>query len=578
MIRTALVFLVFSSIPICTLAGTARVSESSDGVPAFGDSWHASISDDGQIVVFVSEADNLVPDDNNGEFDVFLHDRSSGTTSRVSQGVNGAEANGFSGWSPPVISGNGRYVVFESEANNLVTGDNNGTWDIFVYDRETGETERVSIDSNGNEANYASHSPNISTDGRFVTFLSGATNLVSNDVNEEVDVFLHDRVTGETARVNLASDGTQANEGSTGYWGWWWNVLPVSDDGRYTAFNTPASNLVPGDTNGEEDVFVRDLLEQTTTRVSVASDGTEADGWSLLHGMSRDGRFLLFFSSVTNLTPEISGGLYLHDRTTKETWPINVGSDGEPFDARRACISGNGNYVVLAAQARALLPWATRDGYDLIVKELSSGKAFRASMAYTGGEDDSSDYSGCRITNDGRYISFLSDGGNLIPGDRNSFSDVFVTDNPAMFQINPGLNGSWFNPATNGQGFFIDVLPTTGMVFVGWSTFDVTLPDESVTAHIGDPGHRWLSAQGEYLGNQAALDIHAIKGGVFDSPEPSPIVEVQGEMLVEFTSCRSGTVTYNLPSVGRSRVIPIQRVALDNAVACESRAGQIKTE
>jgi Tol biopolymer transport system component len=522
-----------------------------------------------------------VANDRNGHRDVFLHDRSTGKTSRINLAPDGTEANGISSYTPPDISGDGHYVVYSSSADNLVPGDANRESDIFVFDRRTGGTERISLGLNGNEANDFSHSPGISSDGRFVTFASLANNLVPGDSNDEPDVFLHDRSTGKTTRVNVASDGTEANVGVGLYWGWW-NVVPVSDDGRFVAFNSPASNLVPGDTNGEEDVFLRDLLNEETTRISVTSDGGEADGVSLLTGMSDDGRFVLFISSAPNLVQQNDTGtpnLFIYDHSDGKTRPVEFSRNGSVSAASvwHSCISGDGGFVAFAAPVKDLVPWSDSENYGLFVLDLTTGRTLRVTMAHDGG-DTNAGVMACDLSYDGRYIAFNSGADNLVAEDRNGETDAFITDNPMFFQINPGLNGSWFNPATNGQGFFIDVLPTSGLLFMSWNTFDVERPDESIEAQLGDPGHRWLVGQGPYSGNQAILNIYSSNGGVFDAAEPRPEFDQDGEMLVEFTSCRSGTVTYEIPSVDQSRVIPIQRVALDNATTCESQAGQIQTE
>lgn len=140
------------------------------------------------------------------------------------------------------------------------------------------------------------------------------------------------------------------------------------------------------------------------------------------------------------------------------------------------------------------------------------------------------------------------------------------------FLINPGLNDAWYNPATNGQGFFIVVFPSIELMFVTWFTFDTERPDDSVTANLGEPGHRWLTAQGNYSGNQAVLDIYVSEGGIFDSGTPDPENRKDGTMIVEFSDCGAGTISYDIPSIERQGDIPIQRVALDNVALCEELA------
>ncbi len=188
---------------------TSRVSESSYGEEGNDDSFLAAINSDGRFVAFDSQASNLVAGDTNGSRDVFVRDRATGVTERVSVDSNGGEGNGMSFL--PAISSDGRFVAFESWASNLVQPDTNNASDIFVHDRLTGITERVSVDSGGGQGNGPSDGSAISADGRFVAFVSSATNLVPEDSNGKRDIFVHDRETGITGRVSVDSGGGQAN-------------------------------------------------------------------------------------------------------------------------------------------------------------------------------------------------------------------------------------------------------------------------------------------------------------------------------------------------------------------------------
>jgi Tol biopolymer transport system component len=172
-----------------------RVSVDSAGNQANNGSLAPAISANGRFVAFGSLADNLVPGDTKGQTDIFVHDRKTGATTRVSVGSAGNQGNNGSGGS--AITANGRYVAFSSDADNLVPGDTNGETDAFVHDRRTGATERVSIDSAGDQANLPSYSTAISANGRFVAFWSDANNLVPGDTNGQTDAFVHDRKTGE---------------------------------------------------------------------------------------------------------------------------------------------------------------------------------------------------------------------------------------------------------------------------------------------------------------------------------------------------------------------------------------------
>ncbi|HEX2907396.1 MAG TPA: hypothetical protein VHO69_11080, partial [Phototrophicaceae bacterium] len=227
-------------------AAFTRVSVASDGPLSNGMSYDPAISANGQVVAFSSTATNLVANDTNGYSDIFVRDLAAGTTTRVSVATGGAEASNQS--YSPAISADGRYIAFTSYADNLVPNDNNPQhWDIFVHDRQNGETTRVSVASNGTQGNnYSGGRPAISADGHYVAFHSYASNLVPGDTNTTGDIFVRDWQSGQTTRVSVTSDGTQANEYSA-------NHVALSADGRYVVFGSYASNLVPGDTNGTYD-------------------------------------------------------------------------------------------------------------------------------------------------------------------------------------------------------------------------------------------------------------------------------------------------------------------------------------
>jgi Tol biopolymer transport system component len=250
---------------------TQRLSVDSGGVQGNGNSYSPSTSIDGRYVAFHSHASNLVPGDTNGFYDVFVHDRITGATERVSVSTAGVQGNGDSSYGyTPSISSDGRYVAFSSLATNLVSGDTNTFSDVFVRDRQNGTTERVSLDSGGAEGNGDSVAPVISGDGRYVAFESFASNLVAGDTNGTWDVFVRDRLAGTTERASVDSSAAEANGQS--HW------PAISSDGRYVAFQSYASNLVAGDTNGFADVFVHDRLNGMTERASVYTAGAQANG------------------------------------------------------------------------------------------------------------------------------------------------------------------------------------------------------------------------------------------------------------------------------------------------------------
>ncbi|MFD9336259.1 TolB family protein [Streptomyces sp. NPDC060028] len=275
---------------------TTRVSVASHGEQSDSESFHSSISADGRFVAFDSPASNLVFGDTNDIHDVFVRDRQTGETTRVSVDSNGRQGDDIS--QLPSISADGRYVAFSSGAKTLsLFPDNNHADDVFVHDQLTGYTDRISVGVDGNEGNSASRTATISADGRFVAFESTASNLVAGDTGGPIDtdIFLYDRVTRTTTQVNLGPDGlsdskTPGQERTT-----------LSADGRYIAFVSGEDKLVTGDTNSSWDVYVRDRVTATTTRVSVANDGSQSDGYSYSPSISADGHHVAFTTSATNL-------------------------------------------------------------------------------------------------------------------------------------------------------------------------------------------------------------------------------------------------------------------------------------
>jgi Tol biopolymer transport system component len=290
-----------------TTGTTTRVSVRSDGRQGNGPSVEPAISGDGRFVTFWSDATNLVANDTNGVGDVFVHDRTTGTTTRVSVRSDGGQGIGGSGGSVhPAISADGRFVTFSSGVPNLIANDTNGTTDVFVHDRTTGRTRRVSVSSGEQQADEVSSGPAISADGRFVAFWSNATNLVQNDTNDATDVFVRDRASGRTRRVSISSDGDQGDQGSFGAVG---PAVGISSDGRFVTYASFDTNLVPNDTNGITDVFVRDRATSTTTRVSLGTEGNQGDAGSYYPAISADGRFVAFNSASATLVPNDTNGL-----------------------------------------------------------------------------------------------------------------------------------------------------------------------------------------------------------------------------------------------------------------------------
>jgi Tol biopolymer transport system component len=399
---------------------TERVSVGPARAEASGPSGSPVVTADGRFVAFYSLAPNLVEGDTNGRFDVFLHDRATGTTERLSVTADGAEGNGPSFM--PTISRSGRYVAFRSNATNLVEGDTNGVTDAFVLDRSTRELERVSLGSRGEQPNADVLTADVSGDGRYVAFLTRASNLVRGDTNRRLDVFVHTRATGRTVRPRLSNLGRQPNGDS--------RSSGISANGRYLAVSSNATNLVAGDTNGKIDVFLFDRWRRATELVSVNSAERKANGRSFRPFMSAFGGVVAFRSLATNLVPGDTNrqtDVFVRDRVAGRTERVSVNSRGLQANHRpyRPVLSGNGRFVVFASSATNLVLNDTNNVTDIFLHDRRTDRTRRVSVSRTGGQAN-----GCsirpRISANGRVVVFSSAASNLVPRDRNRERDVFA--------------------------------------------------------------------------------------------------------------------------------------------------------
>jgi Tol biopolymer transport system component len=481
------------------LGRTELVSVSSDGTgSADGHALSASVSANGRFVAFASSGYNLVEEDTNkgwigGFSDVFVRDLKTGRTERVSVSSQGEQTNtqaGDSGF--PSISGSGRYVAFVSAAPNLIPDDHNDATDVFVHDRKTGRTERVSISSSGDEGrlsaswqtacslnddtmlkdvlvnptsggwgeicwlndHYFSHGVSITADGRYVAFSSNLHGLVPG-VRECTDtggfelsataihphlptagvpgvdagwlscrqIYIHDRKTGETSLASISSGGEAGNADSSSPF--------IASGGRWVTFASGASNLAPvvaengttaPDSNGTRDAFVHDLRTGTTELVSVSTDEQQGlgDSGGYSHRghvtISDDGRWVAFISSAPNLAPgdaNTETDVFLRDRRKGQTSLLSPG----PGESGHATISGDGRYVALTyprepGEILPGVPQATGHLAEVIVYDRRTRTVTRVSVATSGRESGGSAHEP-EISADGRFVVFQGMGMEL---------------------------------------------------------------------------------------------------------------------------------------------------------------------
>jgi uncharacterized repeat protein (TIGR01451 family) len=417
------------------------VSRGLSGALANGTSDSARISADGRYITFLSRASNLVANDTNGVADIFVYDRTTAQISLVSVGASGEPANAQS--REPVISADGRFVAFTSSATNLVAPATTFAG-IFVRDRLLGQTYHASVTSAGVPANQTSDSPALSANGRYVAFESWASNLAGLDTNNTTDVFRHDLQTGTTVLVSVADGGSSANADS--------HNPSLSADGSSVAFDSYASNLVPGDTS-TRDVFVRHVPAGTTTRVSVTPAGTTSNNWSYWPSLSDDGRYVAFGSEATNLVAGDTNGdldAFVRDLAGATTTRVSVSTLGTPSDSdiTMPFLSADGRYVGFGSEAWSLDASDLNDFTDVFVYDTQTA-TMQAGVRMDYGTQAAGKSSQARIVSapGARFVAFTSRGANLAPGDITPLNDAFVRnlDTGATERISVASDGGQAN-------------------------------------------------------------------------------------------------------------------------------------
>lgn len=408
---------------------TERVSRSTTNSNPNGTSDSPQLSGDGDLVVFASTATNLVSDAGNAFKQVYLRDRDTNTTTRLSQSVAGVVGNATS--NNPDISADGRFVVFSSSASNLVNGDVNGAADIFLLDRDQNTLQLISHNNNGEAGEGASTDPVISADGRFIAYVSAASNLISGDINAEADVFVYDRLNDLTEMISVNSSEVQGNHDA--------QSPSISGDGRFVAFHSDSDNLASStDNNGVADIFVRDRQNGTTSRVSLTHTNSQANDKSRYPEISADGRYVTFESSATDL----------------------VSND-------------------------------TNSNADIFVRDLDDNTTTMLSVVTSSGIQGLESSKTASISYNGRFVSFDSASSNFASGDSDTYDDIFVSENgdvsntrylivsesgggSGSFSVSPsgsdcGANSTSCGFYNNGTSVTITASPDSGSTVVSWS-------------------------------------------------------------------------------------------------------------
>ena len=399
--------------------GTTRESVASDGAQGNHDSKAPSISADGRYVAFESLASNLVAGESFSFSHIYVRDRETGQTERVSKSPDGSPASSMS--FDASLSADGRFVAFRSGAANLVADDTNNRIDVFVYDRQTGRAERVNVSSEGVQSSGYAQESVISADGRYVAFASTGATLVEGASDTRTEVFVHDRPTGQTRRVSATPDGLAANDVA--------NSPSISADGSLVAFASTATNIVENDRNSASDVFVRDIPAGQTSRASQSPFGPWANGRSVDPSLSADGRFVAFMTGATNLLvgDTTSGGVVLFDRQTGQVERVSKAIDGSPVGGSNPVVSGDGHFVAYRSSTQNIVENDTNYLTDLFLVDRQSGQTQRVNVSSDGTPGNRDVYDPA-ISANGRFVAFHSHATNLVPNETTSGLGVFVRD------------------------------------------------------------------------------------------------------------------------------------------------------
>ncbi|MEM1449006.1 MAG: hypothetical protein AAGI22_07820 [Planctomycetota bacterium] len=423
---------------------TSRVSVGPGGAQANGGSGGGfgrtiSVSDSGRFVAFTSEATNLVAGDTNNEQDVFLRDREAGTTVRCSVGGSGQQGNGRC--ENVTVSNDGRFVAYSSRSTNLVPGDTNATWDIFLWDATTGTSSLLSRGMGGSPGNGESYWPSMDEDGDRIVFESEATDLVPGDANGFQDIFVYRRTTDSIAIVSVADNEDPATGDSS--------TPSISRDGRLVAFAS-RSRFDPLDPNTLTDVYVRDLVADTTELTPSQSGGFNVDLTE--PSISTGGRYVAFQSRASNIPGGSNDGrwdVYRYDRQTDTTVLVSRATDGTDanLDAFIGGMSFDGAWITFVTRSTTLAPGLT-NALRCYVRRVDQEWTERVSVS-DAGTDLVGINSEPTIAGDGRFICFRTDQPNAVPGDTNLAFDIMVRDRGFGTR---SAGGTYCNSTANSSG------------------------------------------------------------------------------------------------------------------------------
>jgi Tol biopolymer transport system component len=442
--RLIMALIVFLMIPALFIFSGCSSSDAPGGINI------------GRYEVFSSDASNLVEGVGNGYRQIYMRDRQTGEITLVSVGIDGEPAGGdcSDGTRRASISANGRYVVFDSDATNLVDMEFQGEHQVYVRDLQEGVTTLVSLGYDGKMGDYCAKEASISADGSYIVYGSNSSNILEGVAGSNLrQIFLYERATGTTTLISANSDGDQGNKCS--------RSPVISADGQHVAFDSNATNLLADAVpSGVSYVYLRNIQTGVITLVSEGHDGSDPDADSYNPNISADGRYVAFYSYASNLVEGVAYNsnyhIYLRDMQEEVTTLVSVGYDGNPGNGHSyyPSISADGRYVAFYSNAKNLVDREYPDESNQIyLRDMQAEVTTLVSVGYDGNPGNNSS-SGPLVSADGGRVYFYSAASNLMEGVDSGYSQVYAWDRVAGILEIISVNSS--GDAGNGDSYVRD--------------------------------------------------------------------------------------------------------------------------